>query len=283
MSSTTATGAATEGNYAKETYSPTTVTESDTAPSSDPLPQTAPSAALPIPFPAQTPFTIPRRMCMATYCTVLNLLLFYVIMVGLSATSPRIVLERLPRHGWSRTASRHTGSVSAVVFALFLACDKSALRSLVLAVAHACAAFCHFVIVATDVRVYADTDVASAMRREGTHVLASMMPGGVRALGTVGFVSCLVLVNERVYGRWLRDRRKRLPVLSKACVAWLLGVYGVYYIDNMIWLQQRGAEMVDWLYPALFLVMLFAGATYGVAERAAHGVATGAGSAKKEQ
>lgn len=193
-------------------------------------------------------------------------------MVALSAISKKIVMARIPHDGWARTASRQTGGVSAVVFVMFLVCDKRKMFSLIAAVQLACAQFCHFVIVSSDVRAYVDEEVLVQMtRREGTHRLLGMLPlEAMWVLGSVGFLSCLVLVNERVFGNALKERRAELPVVSRVCVGWLVGLYALYYVDNFLWVLGKDRfEAADLLYPIFFLLLLLAGATYRLAERAA--------------
>lgn len=219
----------------------------------------------------QRPISVGKRMCVTTGWTIFGLLFFYVVMVGLSTLTNNIVLNRIPHHGWARTASRQTASVSTVVFAIFMVSDKSKMFSLISAVLLACAQFCHFVIVWSDVRAYDDEEVlVQITRKERTHTLLGMLPlKAMPVLGSAGFIACLVIVNERVYGSALRHRKPDLPFVSRVCVGWLVGLYALYYLDNLIWVIRKESYKVNnVLYPLLFLLMLFVGATYRLAETA---------------
>lgn len=222
--------------------------------------------------PPQTNVSIGARMLLATAWMIFGLVFFYLVMVFLSAMSKSIVLDRLPAHGWTRTASRHTAAVAVFPLAAFLLCDKSKRRSLFFAVMLACALFCHFVIITSDARVYTDDEIMEQMlHKEKTHPLMGMFGSYSanlwRALGSLGFVASLFLAMERTYGPALGQRKEELPMLAKAATWWIVQLNVVTYVDHLLGVMVKGdREIADVLYPIYFLVLLFVSATYYYAD-----------------
>lgn len=182
------------------------------------------------------PLSISKRVCLSFAWTVFGLVFFYLVMVALSSIAKGIVLDRLLQHGWARTASRHTGAVTAPVFSLFLITSPSSLWSLFMAVMVACAHFCHFVIIASDVRVYNDDEIIVKMfRTESTHPVFRLLPlNTAHVLGTIGLVAMLLVSSERCYGPALGKRQNRLPTITRLSCAWIWAVFNLFFLDRLV-------------------------------------------------
>lgn len=222
-----------------------------------------------IPPPIAT-VSIRRRVCLSFAWTIFGLVFFYLVMVACSTLSKNITLERLRWIGWPRSASRHTGAVTSVVFSLFLLTPASSMWSLFLAVMVACAHFAHFVIITSDLRVYEDKEVVIQMfRTEETHPLYRILPlWTAHVVGTIGFFAMLVISNERCYGTFLRDRKGGYPIMTRISVAWVWAVFNLWFWDRLIGAVLSGKGQDAILYPASFLACLWvSGIVFVIRER----------------
>lgn len=207
------------------------------------------------------PISIGKRMCLCFVITIFGLVFFYLFMVFLSTIATNITLERLEPNGWPRSASRHTAAVTAPVFAFFLISRPSSLWSLFWAVMAACAQFCHFVILSSDLSIYVDEEVATRVFRTDTmHPIFRRMPLYFpHVVGTIGFVCFLILTTERCFGSSMRHRRPSLPLPSVVAASWIFVVFAIWFVDHLInaIIVKRPAK--DIMYPLSFLIPLVFG------------------------
>lgn len=205
--------------------------------------------------------SIGKRMLLCFLWTVFGLVFFYLVMVFLSTISKDITLERLDHNGWPRSASRHTAAVTAPVFALFLLSSPASLWSLFFAVMAACAQFCHFVIISSDLGVYVERDISERVFRiDDIHPLFRRLPlFTAHVVGTIGFVAFLVITTERCFGPALRCRQPALPPISLAASFYICAVFCLWYGDHLIHAIISHASFKDTLYPIAFLGSLLIG------------------------
>lgn len=209
----------------------------------------------------QRPISIRKRMLLCFFWTVFGLVFFYLVMVLLSTVSEGITLERLEPNGWARSASRHTAAVTAPVFALFLLSSPSSLWSLFLAVMAACAQFCHFVIISSDLSVYVDREIAERVFHiDDMHPLFRRLPlYTAHVVGTLGFVAFLVITSERCFGPALRHRRSTLPAASLGAAGIITAVFTLWFVDHLINAIASAAPLEHIAYPVAFLAPLLVG------------------------
>lgn len=210
---------------------------------------------------SQHPISIGKRMCLCFAITIFGLVFFYLFMVYLSTIATDITLERLEPNGWPRSASRHTAAVTAPVFAFFLLSSPSSLWSLFWAVMAACAQFCHFVILSSDLSIYVDEEIAIRVFRTDTmHPLFRSLPLYFpHVAGTIGFVCFLVLTTERCFSSSMRHRRPCLPWPSVAAASWISVVFVIWFLDHLINAINARRPAKDLMYPVSFLVPLLFG------------------------
>lgn len=210
---------------------------------------------------SRQPVSIGKRMCLCFAITIFGLVFFYLFMVYLSTIATNITLERLEPNGWPRSASRHTAAVTAPVFTFFLLSAPSSLWSLFWAVMAACAQFCHFVILSSDLSIYVDEEVAVRVFRTDTmHPIFRQMPLYFpHVVGTIGFVCFLVLTTERCFGSPMRHRHPSLPWPSVAAATWIFAVFAVWFIDHLINAIVARRPAKDIMYPLSFLIPLLFG------------------------
>lgn len=182
-------------------------------------------------------------------------------MVMLSTLAKDITLEKLEVNGWPRSASRHTASVTAPVFTLFLLSSPASLWSLFLAVMSACAQFCHFVILSSDLSIYADEEIAvRVFRTDDFHPLFRTLPlYFAHVVGTIGFVMFLVITSERCFGACLRHRKPALPLSSFVACTWIFAVFCLWFGDRLVHAIASGASREHILHPIYFLLPLIIG------------------------
>ncbi|PXF42384.1 hypothetical protein BWQ96_07904 [Gracilariopsis chorda] len=206
--------------------------------------------------------SIAKRVCLSTAWTIFGLVFFYLVMVFFSSIAKGIVLDRVPQNGWARSASRHTGAVTAPIFSLFLMTSPSSLWSLFLAVMVACAHFCHFVIITSDLRVYVDDLIVRTMFRiETTHPIFRLLPlKTAHVVGSIGFVAMLIISLERCYGPSLGKREARLPFITRASSAWIWAVFNLFFVDRLVSAVLAKKDRDQILYPIVFISILGIGA-----------------------
>lgn len=210
---------------------------------------------------SRPPISIGRRMCLCFAFTIFGLLFFYLFMVYLSTIATNITLERLEPNGWPRSASRHTAAVTAPVFSFFLLSAPSSLWSLFWAVMAACAQFCHFVILSSDLSIYVDEEVAvRVFRTDLMHPIFRRLPLYFpHVVGTIGFICFLVLTTERCFGPAMRHRRPCLPWPSVVAASWIFMVFSLWFLDHLVNAFHVGRPAKDIMYPISFLLPLLFG------------------------
>lgn len=216
--------------------------------------------------PSPPTVSVLKRFLLGLLWTPFGLVFFYLFMVFLSSISKGLNLDRLAQNGWSRAASRHTGAVTAPVFALFLMMPPSSLWSHFMALLVCCAHFAHLVIISSDLHVYHDRVVAHKMfRLETTHPIFRVLPmWTAHVVGTIGFFAMLIISSERCYGPSLGRRQRKLPFLSRICCAWIWAVFNLWFLDRLLNAILARKSQEEILYPIYFIAILLIGAVVAV-------------------
>lgn len=157
-------------------------------------------------------------------------------MVFLSSKSKNIILDRLPTNGWARSASRHTASATLPTFAFFMLSPPSSTFSLFLSVMSACAQFCHFVVISSDLSIYVDEEMTKHIFKDDAfHPIFSKLPMFTpHVIGTIGFIAHFIITSERCFGNALKHRRMALPLITAYCSTWIVSVFSVWLIDHLV-------------------------------------------------
>lgn len=212
-----------------------------------------------------SPISTSKRMLLCLFYTIFGLVFFYLVMVFFSSISKDIVLDRMPVNGWARNASKHTALVTSIVLCLFMISSPASLLSLFLAVMAACAQFCHFVIISSDLTIYVDREIAVHIFRDpDQHPIFNVLPlYTAHVLGTIGFFSFLVITTERCFGSSMRLRRPALPKESLFAASYIMAVFSLWLLDRFakiirdVFLLGLDPEFIDIAAPLLFLLPLW--------------------------